>query len=78
MSDEYASVSLPFSGTMLKSMGMDVKEDAVYATRGRAVTFWPFEEDGRIIGEDIYNMTSDITEAQEVTLVPYVYGEDDL
>ena len=69
-------IRVPFAGSVLKSMGMDVKEDAVYATRGRAVTFWPFAPDGRIIGEDIYNMTTDLGEAEEVELKPYTYGED--
>ena len=50
----------------------------MYATRGRTVTFWPFEKDtGKIIGEDIYSMTTDITEAEEVELNPYTYGEDE-
>jgi hypothetical protein len=31
--------------------------------------------DGQIIGEDIYSMASDITDAKEVKLNPYTYGE---
>lgn len=70
-------IRIPFSGAMLKAMGReDVIETACYATVGRTVTFWPFASDGRIIGEDIYSMSSDITEAVEVTLNPYIHGED--
>ncbi len=66
----------PFSGAMLKQMGMDVDENKMYATRGRTVTFWPFEKDtGKIIGEDIYSITTDFAEAEEVTLNRYTYGE---
>lgn len=67
----------PFSGQMLKQMGLDVDEDKMYATKGRTVTFWPFERDtGRIIGEDIYSITTDIADAEEVILNEYTYGED--
>jgi hypothetical protein len=62
---------------MLKAMGReDVEEDAFYATTGRTVTFWPFSTDGRIIGEDIYSMTSDFSDAIAVELKPYTYGEN--
>ncbi len=48
-----------------------------YATKGRTVTFWPFERDtGTIIGEDIYSLTTEITDAQEIVLNQYTYGED--
>lgn len=68
----------PFSGAMLKQMGMDVDENKMYATKGRTVTFWPFEKDtGKIIGEDIYSITTDIADAEEVTLNEYTYGEDE-
>jgi len=67
----------PFSGEMLKQMGMDVDETKMYATRGRTVTFWPFERDtGKLIGEDIYSITTDISEAEEVGFNPYTYGEN--
>ena len=67
----------PFSGAMLKEMGLpDIDENKIYATRGRAVTFWPFDQStGKIIGEDIYSLTTDISEAEEVKLNPYTYGE---
>ena len=70
-------IRIPFQGSMLQTMGIkDANPEAFYATRGRTVTFWPFSQDGRIIGEDIYSMTTDITDAEEVTLNPYTYGED--
>ena len=66
----------PFSGAMLKQMGMDVEENKMYATKGRTVTFWPFEkETGKIIGEDIYSLTTDFSQAEEVELNEYTYGE---
>ena len=68
----------PFSGKMLKEMGLpDIDETKMYATQGRTVTFWPFERDtGKIIGEDIYSLTTDFAEAKEVGFSPYNYGED--
>ncbi len=70
------AIRVPFTGAMLQAMGVsDAKPDAIYATRGRTVTFWPFSVDGRIIGEDIYSMTSEVTDAEEVELNPYNYGE---
>lgn len=68
----------PFSGAVLKQMGMDVDESRMYATRGRTVTFWPFEKDtGKIIGEDIYSLSVDMSQAEEVALNEYTYGEDE-
>ncbi|MEM7019880.1 MAG: nuclear transport factor 2 family protein [Pseudomonadota bacterium] len=70
------TIRTPFSGAMLKTMGMDdVKEEAFYATQGRAVTFWPFDSSGKIIGEDIHLISTDFTDIEEVELVPYSYGE---
>ena len=68
----------PFKGAMLKQMGLpDIDETKDYATKGRAVTFWPFEKDtGKIIGEDIYSLTTDISNAEEIILKPYTYGEN--
>ena len=69
-------IKVPFSGEMLNAMGVtDAKPGSTYATRGRTVTFWPFSPEGKIIGEDIYAMTSDIPDAEEVKLNPYTYGE---
>jgi hypothetical protein len=69
-------IQIPFSGTILQSMGRtDVKAECFYATKGRTVTFWPFSEDGKIIGEDIYSSTTELHEAVEVNLNPYIFGE---
>jgi len=58
-------------------MNAQLKEyNPFYATRGRTVTFWPFSEDGRMMGEDIYSMTTDFADAEEVNLKPYTYGKD--
>jgi hypothetical protein len=71
-------IKVPFRGSMLQAMGItSAKPGAFYATRGRTVTFWPFSKDGRIMGEDIYSMTTDFTDAEEVNLNPYTYGEDE-
>ena len=71
-------IKIPFQGSMLQAMGMtNVKPGAYYATSGRTVTFWPFSEDGRIMGEDIYSMTTDFADAEEVNLKPYTYGKDE-
>ena len=67
----------PFSGEILRQMGLDRDPAKMYATHGRTVTFWPFERDtGKIIGEDIYSITTDINDAEEVGFNPYSYGED--
>lgn len=67
----------PFSGEQLTAMGLEgFERTKYYATKGRTVTFWPFERStGKIIGEDIYSLTSEITEAEEVVLNEYIYGE---
>ncbi|MBT3428435.1 MAG: SnoaL-like domain-containing protein [Gammaproteobacteria bacterium] len=69
-------IQIPFTGEMLQAMGKaDAKANCCYATEGRTVTFWPFSADGKIIGEDIYSTTTDLGDAEEVTLNPYIYGE---
>jgi hypothetical protein len=70
------AIRIPFAGSMLLSMGIEgVSKDTIYATRGRTVTFWPFDPAGKIIGEDIYSMTTDFDDLEEVTLIPYSYGD---
>ncbi len=66
----------PFPGKMLQQMDLpNINPDKMYATRGRAVTFWPFEKDtGKIIGEDIYSITTDFSHAEEIILNPYTYN----
>jgi hypothetical protein len=67
-----------FPGAMLSQMDEKFDAEKNYATHGRTVTFWPFERDtGKIIGEDIYSLSPDISEAEEVELNPYTYGEDE-
>ena len=71
-------IFIPFPGAMLAQMGIpDINPEAMYATKGRTVTFWPFDKaTGGIIGEDIYSLTVDFTEAEEVELNQYTYGEE--
>ncbi len=70
------AIRIPFAGTMLQSMGIeDVSPDLTYATHGRTVTFWPFDRSGKIVGEDIYSMTTDFNDLEEVTLIPYTHGD---
>ena len=67
-------IRIPFSGEMLQSMGLKVDVDARYATAGRCVTFWPFDADGKIIGEDIYTMGGfDFESAKKVEVAQYRY-----
>lgn len=67
-------IRIPFAGAMLQSMGQDVDADARYATSGRCVTFWPFDADGKIIGEDIYTMGGfDFDKVEKVKVVEYRY-----
>lgn len=68
----------PFSGETLAQMGMEnIDKTKFYATKGRTVTFWPFEKDtGKIIGEDIYSLMTDFADMEEVELNPYTYGEE--
>ena len=69
-------IQIPFSGAVLQTMGRtDAEAHCFYATKGRTVTFWPFSEDGKIIGEDIYSSTTELHEAVEVNLNPYIFGE---
>ncbi|MEC7369054.1 MAG: hypothetical protein VX709_07190 [Pseudomonadota bacterium] len=69
-------IQIPFSGAILQTMGRtDAQAHCFYATKGRTVTFWPFSEDGKIIGEDIYSSTTELQEAVEVNLNPYIFGE---
>jgi hypothetical protein len=64
---------------MLKQMGIpNIDETKAYATNGRAVTFWPFEKDtSKIIGEDIYSLTSNFSDAEEIQLNPYIHGAEE-
>ena len=46
------------------------------ATVGRTITAWPCAIDGRNLGKDIDLMTSNVSDAIELQLNPYLYGED--
>jgi hypothetical protein len=44
-----------FPGRVLQSRGVDIDDpDAVYVLRVRLVILWPFDEDGKLVGEDSY------------------------
>ena len=49
-------IRIPFHGEVLVSMGQSVDPAGRYATTGRCATFWPFDDAGKIIGEDIYTL----------------------
>lgn len=67
-------IRIPFAGSMLQSMGKDVDAEGRYATSGRCVTFWPFDADGKIIGEDIYTMGGfDFDKVEKVEVAEYSY-----
>jgi hypothetical protein len=55
-----------FSGTVARSNGYDVDdEDAFYLISFRAVNFWPFSEDCKLLGEDSY-ISRDLADIQKV------------
>ncbi len=67
-------LKIPFSGEMLIALGQEVESKAKDATSGRCVTFWPFDEDCKIIGEDIYNLGGmDITTVKKAEVYNYHY-----
>ena len=71
-------IRIPFAGEMLIGMGLDLDPALDYATTGRCVTFWPFAEDGKIIGEDIYTLGGfDFEKVEPVEVFDYVYGDGD-
>ena len=67
-----------FLGRTIDRDGLEgFDKDKCYATRGRTVTFCHLTSTGKIIGEDIYSLTTDITDAEEVILNEYTYGSDE-
>ena len=36
------------------------------------MTAWPFSQDLKLIGEDLYSQTSNLMDAQQVNLQPYI------
>ena len=70
-------IKIPFSGEALVAMGVDVDASQRYATQARCVTFWPFDDDGKIIGEDIYTLGGfDFNQAQPAEVYDYRYEEE--
>ena len=66
-------IDRPFTGAQLKAFGRtDVRKDAIYASIGRTATVWPFSQDLKLIGEDLYSQTSNLMDAQQVNLKPYI------
>jgi hypothetical protein len=42
-------------GSTLAALGMDgVEEDAMYMVKGRAAMIWPYDEQGRLVGENVW------------------------
>jgi hypothetical protein len=41
-------------GATLAAGGMDVDADAMYLVRGRVVMVWPYDERGRLLGENVW------------------------
>ncbi len=41
-------------GSALAELGLDVDEDAMYLTKSNIAMIWPYDERGRMIGEDVW------------------------
>ena len=41
-------------GAALAAAGVDAEEDAMYLVRGRVVMMWPYDERGRLVGENVW------------------------
>src|SRR4051794_7178289 len=55
-------------GSALVAAGVDADEDAMYLLRGRVVMMWPYDERGRLVGENVWEY--DEGEHQVVKLDP--------
>jgi len=55
-------------GSALVAVGVDADEDAMYLLRGRVVMMWPYDEPGRLVGENVWEY--DEGEHQVVKLDP--------
>lgn len=70
-------IKIPFQGEALLAMGQQVDAKLRYATQGRCVTFWPFDDDGKIIGEDIYTLGGfDLSQAQQADVYDYQFSRE--
>lgn len=47
-------LKLATRGSVLAAAGLDADPDAFYLTEGRHLVLWPFDSDGRLIGEHVY------------------------
>ena len=41
-------------GSALVAAGIDAEEDAMYLLRGRVAMIWPYDEKGRLVGENVW------------------------
>lgn len=55
-------------GSALAAGGIDADQDAMYLVRGRVVMFWPYDERGRLVGENVWEY--DESEHEVVKLDP--------
>ena len=55
-------------GTALAAGGIDADEDAMYLVRGRVVMVWPYDERGRLEGENVWEY--DASEHEVIELDP--------
>ena len=42
------------AGAALVAAGVDAEEDAMYLLRGRVAMIWPYDERGRLVGENVW------------------------
>jgi hypothetical protein len=55
-------------GSALAAGGIDADQDAMYLVRGRVVMFWPYDERGRLVGENVWEY--DQSEHEVIKLDP--------
>lgn len=55
-------------GAALVAAGVEAEEDAMYLVRGRVVMVWPYDERGRLVGENVWEY--DESEHDVIKLAP--------
>ena len=55
-------------GSALVAAGVEAEEDAMYLLRGRVAMIWPYDERGRLVGENVWEF--DESEHQVIKLDP--------
>jgi hypothetical protein len=55
-------------GSALVASGIDADEDAMYLVRGRVAMIWPYDERGRLVGENVWEY--DASEHELIRLEP--------